>query len=438
MKMTKWRTLLLATAGLNLSFLIWFSFAPFVGEISDEFGLSMGSVGILVSAAMWMAPAGRVVTGWLADRWGATAVFSTVLVYVGVFSIASAFVESYWLFFVLRLVVGTAGITFVVGIQHVAQWFDEARVGTAEGIYAGIGNAGAGVGALALPVLFGANWRAAFVWTGVVSIALGIVYYVVGEDAATQAAAEEAAAGAILRSLAHVGTRYGVVALSLGYVMSFGLVLAMNGWLPTYFDVSFDSSVALAGAFAAVFGIATGVLRPLGGYISDVLLRRERDILPFFRGRYREQWTFVCLCSIVVLLCVMTIVGRTGNVVLVVAITALLGTACGWAGGAIFAQVPDMFPNRTGAAAGAVGGIGTVGGIGYPLLYSAMADVQTTYSGYTVDVHTGYVVVAATMLPIVLVNAWVFRPQIAARANVDGFWFVDTEEASPASNPADD
>ncbi len=32
-KMTKYRTLLLATIGFNFSFLIWFSFAPFTGSV---------------------------------------------------------------------------------------------------------------------------------------------------------------------------------------------------------------------------------------------------------------------------------------------------------------------------------------------------------------------------------------------------------------------
>ncbi|PSP94283.1 MFS transporter, partial [Halobacteriales archaeon QS_4_62_28] len=43
-RMTKWRTLLLATVGFNFSFLIWFSFAPFTGPMADEFGLSLAEI----------------------------------------------------------------------------------------------------------------------------------------------------------------------------------------------------------------------------------------------------------------------------------------------------------------------------------------------------------------------------------------------------------
>src|SRR6056297_1367096 len=149
-RMTKYRTLLLATIGFNFSFLIWFSFAPFTGPMADEFGLTTAEIGILASSAIWMAPFGRMLTGWLSDKYGAPTIFAIVLAYVGVFSIASAFAQDYAVFFVLRLIVATAGITFVIGIQHVAEWFEEENLGLAEGVYAGGGNAGAAGGALIL------------------------------------------------------------------------------------------------------------------------------------------------------------------------------------------------------------------------------------------------------------------------------------------------
>ncbi|SFK60603.1 MFS transporter, NNP family, nitrate/nitrite transporter [Halogranum rubrum] len=422
MKMTKWRTLVLATMAFNLSFLIWFSFAPFTGPIADEFGLSLTDLGILASAAIWSAPPGRILTGWLSDRYGASSVFAIVLAYVGVFSMASAFATSYEVFFVERLVVASAGITFVVGIQHVAQWFPEEQLGTAEGIYAGIGNAGAAGGALVLPRVFGewsgplfdTGWRAAFFYTGIVSLVMAVVYYSIGQDAVTETKAEATSDSATLSSWVHVATRYGVVALALGYVMSFGLEISMNGWLPTYFREGFGSTLVIASTFAATFSLAAGLLRPIGGYMSDWVVRTETNILPVFTGRYREQWTVLCMCFIVTAMAGLTLAGQTGSVLLTVVVGFLVGTACAFTEGAIFAQVPAMFPERSGAAAGVVGGIGTFGGIGFPLVYS--------YAAETGMIHSGYVVVAAIMVPIVLLNAYVARPKIAERAHIDGFF----------------
>ncbi|PCR91812.1 MFS transporter [Natrinema ejinorense] len=420
--MTKWRTLVLATIGFNFSFLIWFSFAPFTGPMSDEFGLSLAEIGILASAAIWLAPFGRILTGWLSDRWGAPTVFAIVLTYVGVFSIASAFAQSYSVFFVTRLIVATAGITFVIGIQHVSEWFDEEQLGTAEGIYAGVGNAGAAGGALVLPrvftegwsgPIFDTSWRAAFFYTGIVSILLAIVYYTIGEAAESEERRQATAESATLKQWLHTATRYGTVVLALAYVMSFGLELSMNGWLATYYREGFNTdNLVLASTFAATFSVAAGLLRPIGGYVSDLLARKEKNILPVFTDRYREQWTFLTLCFIVLAMIGMSLAGLTGEVLLAVGAGFVVGMSCAFAEGAIFAQVPAMFPDSSGSVAGVVGGVGTVGGIVYPLVYAA--PVMPT-------LHTGYSVVAATMVPIVLLCAWVFQPHIAARATDDGF-----------------
>ncbi|RRJ32329.1 nitrate/nitrite transporter [Halocatena pleomorpha] len=427
--MTKWRTLVLATVAFNLAFLVWFSFSPFTGPIAASFGLSLGEIGLLASAAVWLAPPGRIVTGWLTDRFGASTVFTTVLAYVGLASVVSAFAQTYTVFFLTRLVVGSAGIAFVIGIQHVAQWFPENQLGTAEGIYAGVGNAGAGAGALVLPrifndwsgPLFATDWRAAFFYTGCLAVLMSIAYALFGEDAATNKRAAQTRESATVRSWAHTATRYGIIALALAYLASFGIVLSLNGWLPTYFREGFGSDLVLASTFAAMFSLSAGTLRPLGGWISDVLVRRERNILPVFRGRYREQWTVVCLMSVVVMISVFAVAGRTGLLRFTIAVAVCLGMCCGITGGAIFAQVPAMFPHRSGTAAGIVGGIGTLGGISFPLIYSTAAT-----AGY---IHTGYLIIAVCLLPIILVNAWVAQPARAARAHIDGVIEITSSNA---------
>jgi NNP family nitrate/nitrite transporter-like MFS transporter len=419
--MTKYRTLLLATVGFNFSFLIWFSFAPFTGPMADEFGLSLAEIGILASAAIWLAPFGRILTGWLSDKFGAPTVFAIVLAYVGVFSMASAFAQSYTVFFVERLIVATAGITFVIGIQHVSEWFDEEELGTAEGIYAGIGNAGAAGGALILPrvfptswsgPLFSTNWRAAFFYTGIVSIVLAVVYYTIGEAAKSEEKRRATKDSASFKGWFYTATRYGTVVLALAYVMTFGLELSMNGWLATYYREGFNTqNLVLASTFAATFSVAAGLLRPIGGYVSDLLARKEKNILPWFTGHYREQWTFVTLCFVVLTMFGMTAAGLTGQVLVAVAAGFMVGVGCALSEGSIFAQVPAMFPNSSGAVAGVVGGVGTVGGIVYPLIYAAP---------FLANLHLGYSIVGVTMVPVVLLAAWVFQPKIASVANEAG------------------
>src|SRR6185437_2678434 len=146
--------LIIATVGFFWCFLMWFSTAAFSPSIAANYHLNIKALGLLASSAIWMAPIGRILAGWASDRFGAPHTFAAILCGCGLTSIASAYTTDYSLLFIERVVVAIAGVSFVVGIQHVAQWFNPDEIGTAEGLYAGTGNVGAGMGALLLPRIF--------------------------------------------------------------------------------------------------------------------------------------------------------------------------------------------------------------------------------------------------------------------------------------------
>ena len=415
----KYRNPILATAMFNLGFVIWFSFAPFTGGIAEQFGLSVAQLGVVASAAIVAVPLGRVIVDPLTDRFGADVTGGGTLVLVGTFAVISAFARTYEVFTVSRIVASLAGITFVIGIQHVAEWFEEENLGTAEGIFAGVGNAGAGLGAyFTLPRIFGegyvdpifgtaflatsSNWRAAFFYTGITAILLGIAYYVLCGAAKSEAKREATKVGVSWHQWKFIATRYGAVVLSVAYVMTFG-----------------QGDIVIAATFAATFSIAAGFLRPIGGYVSDAVARNETDIIPYFEGEYRNQWTFVTLVFVMASMFGMTAAGLTGNIYIAVVAGFFVGTGCAFSEGAIFAQVPAMFPDNSGSVAGTVGGVGTTGGVVYPLAFSA---------AFLPNLHVGYAIVGASMIPIIALTAWVFQPKIAERANDDG-WLVSGDRS---------
>jgi NNP family nitrate/nitrite transporter-like MFS transporter len=177
--------LIIATVGFFWCFLMWFSTAAFSPSIAAAYHLSVKDLGLLASSAIWMAPPGRIAAGWASDRFGAPRTFAAILAGCGLASIASAYTTSYQLLFAERVIVAVAGVSFVVGIQHVAQWFESREIGTAEGLYAGTGNAGAGVGALLLPRIFGTDYHSAFLWLGITALVVALWYLLRG-DAARQ------------------------------------------------------------------------------------------------------------------------------------------------------------------------------------------------------------------------------------------------------------
>ncbi len=242
--------------------------------------------------------------------------------------------------------------------------------------------------------LFSTNWRAAFFYTGVVSILLAVAYYPSARPRRPRRPPGDRRQRD-LKQWVHTATRYGTVALALAYVMSFGLELSMNGWLATYYREAFNTdNLVLASTFAATFSIAAGLLRPIGGYVSDVLARKEMDILPVLRGPV-PRTVDVRGALVHRRLHARDDARRPLGDLLSRSPPASWSA---WPARSLRALSSRRFPRcspTSRAVAGVVGGVGTIGGITYPLVYSSVL---------LPNLHVGYALVAATMVPIVLLS----------------------------------
>ncbi|MDE2181396.1 MAG: MFS transporter [Alphaproteobacteria bacterium] len=415
MKTQKVEQLIIATVGFFWCFLMWFSTAAFSPSIAAHYHLSIKALGLLASSAIWMAPIGRIVAGWASDRFGAPRTFAAVLAVCGLVSVASAYTTDYTLLFAERIIVAVAGVSFVVGIQHVAQWFEDHEIGTAEGLYAGTGNVGAGAGALVLPRIFGTDYHAAFLWLGAIAVLLAAWYLVRGRAAKTAARREVARCRSNVRGTVFVWSRYIAIALMLAYAMSFGLEIAMNAWLPGYFSRGFHAAILAlgftsvaglqiaAGTFAAVQSFTASLLRPFAGFMSDLFQRRGWTPLPFIAKSLpyapRLHWLGIALILITLGTAGLAAAGLSGSLHLSVAVLVALGVFISFGTGGTFALVPLLFPDRPGTAAGFIGGVSTAAGIIYPLFFAGGPNI-----------HTGYFTVAVYMfLPFVLFYFWAAR-----------------------------
>jgi MFS transporter, NNP family, nitrate/nitrite transporter len=415
MKTHKVEQLIIATVGFFWCFLMWFSTAAFSPSIAANYHLNIKALGLLASSAIWMAPIGRILAGWASDRFGAPRTFAAILCACGITSIASAYTTDYSLLFIERVVVAIAGVSFVVGIQHVAQWFNPDEIGTAEGLYAGTGNVGAGMAALLLPRIFGIDYHTAFLWLGAGAIVIAIWYLARGCAAKTDEQRDRVRQRSNLRDTAFVWSRYIAIALMLAYAMSFGLEIALNAWLPGYFTRGFhDEILALgfsgvaglqiaAGTFAAVASFCASLFRPFSGFMSDTFQRKGWTPLPFIAKTLpyapRLHWLGIALIVITAAMASLTVAGLTGSLHLSVLDLVALGVFVSFGTGGTFALVPLLFPDRPGAAAGFIGGVSTAAGIVYPLIFAGGADI-----------HIGYALVALYMfVPFVLFYFWAAR-----------------------------
>src|ERR1700751_6112058 len=211
-----------------------------------------------------------------------------------------------------------------------------------------------------------------------------------------------------------VWTRYIAFDLIMAYAMSFGLEIALNAWLPGYFARDFhDEILALgftgvagiqiaAGTFAAVLSFNASLFRPFAGFMSDLFQRKGWTPLPFIAKELpyapRLHWLGIALILIMLSMIGLTVAGLYGFLPLSVAVLVALRIFVSFGTGGTFAVVPLLFPVRPGIAAGFIGGISTVGGIAYPLIFAS------------VNAHVGYLYVALYMFaPFILFYFWAAR-----------------------------
>ncbi|WP_018934051.1 MFS transporter [Gracilibacillus lacisalsi] len=174
--------LTIATLAFFVSVMVWFNMAPFQSTIQEQLSLSTDEIGALMIVNLALSIPGRIVIGRLVDRYGPRNVFSILLITMSIPCFVFALGTTYMQLLISRLILGTIGASFVIGIRMVTEWFPTKQAGFAQGIYAGWGNFGSAFAALTLPtlaVLFGGEngWRYAMCLTGLLALIYGVVFY---------------------------------------------------------------------------------------------------------------------------------------------------------------------------------------------------------------------------------------------------------------------
>jgi len=368
-----WRVLGSSTFAFTICFAIWMMFAILGIPLKTQLGLSDTEFGLIAATPVLSGSLARVPLGIYTDRFGGRIVFLLTMLVTVIPLWALAYATAFWQFIALGLLIGLAGASFSVGTPYVARWFPPSRQGFAMGIF-GAGNSGAALTKFVAPVLI----VTAGTWTivpKVYAIAMLVTAIIFWMTSATNPAHRVANAPSSASQSSVIkdprAWRY-----SQYYSVVFGGYVGLALWLPHYYVNQYGFRIEQAALLAACFSLPGGVLRAVGGWLSDKF------------GAQKTTWTVmwtVLACFFFLSYPDTDLVVQSSHgpqsfhialspvVFTVLMFTVGIAMAIGKA--SVFKFVADEFPGNIGAVSGVVGLAGGLAGFALPILFGVLADL---------------------------------------------------------------
>ncbi|GAB4448157.1 MAG: hypothetical protein OHK0036_03270 [Bacteroidia bacterium] len=284
------RILTMNTLAFTVCFAVWTLNGVLATFLSDKGVFPLGPVelGWLLGIPILTGSIFRLPIGVITDRIGGKWVFVGILLFCAVSVFLLSFINSISQYIILSFCFGMAGTGFAVGIAYTSVWYPKEWQGRALGIF-GMGNAGAALTTLFAPTLLnkftdnGTNldgWRMLPKIYALILLVMAILFILLTENKKPNTPPRTISK--MLEPLKSVRVwRFG-----LYYFLVFGCFVAFSQWLVPYFVNVYETSLVVAGIFASIFSFPSGVIRALGGWMSDKWGARQVMIWVF-------QWSIV-------------------------------------------------------------------------------------------------------------------------------------------------
>ncbi|HEY8904636.1 MAG TPA: nitrate/nitrite transporter [Rhodoferax sp.] len=364
--------LIASTFAFTVCFMVWMMFAVIGIPIQKTLGLNATEFGLMTAMPVLSGSLIRVPLGIWTDKYGGRIVM-TVLMALTVPAIwFMAYATALWHYLTIGLVVGLAGGSFSVGTPYVARWFPKAQQGFAMGIF-GAGNAGAAVNKFLAPALV-----VGFGWTMVphvyAAIMLGTVllFWFFSYSDPSHLVPSHIKFRDQLKTLKDPK----VLKYCQFYSIVFGGYVALSLWMVHYYVGEYGLDIRIAALLAACFSLPGGVLRAVGGWMSDKY------------GAHDVTWwvlwvAWICLFLLSYPQTDLTINTITGpqtfhlglNVYMFTILMFVLGIAFAFGKASVFKYISNDYPSNIGTVSGIVGLAGGMGGFLLPIMFGALVDL---------------------------------------------------------------
>jgi len=363
--------LIVSTLAFTVCFMVWMMFGVIGIPIRKTLGLSATEFGILTATPVLTGSLIRVPLGMWTDKYGGRIVFFVLMLACVAPIWLITYATSFWQYLALGLFVGLAGGSFSVGTPYVARWFSRERQGLAMGVF-GAGNSGAAVNKFIAPVLV-----VAYGWTlvpevyAVSMLAMAVLFWLFSYDDPAHRVDRSITWREQLRALKDPK----VWKYCQYYSIVFGGYVALSLWMVQYYVGEYELDIRVAALLAACFSLPGGVLRAVGGWLSDR------------HGAHQVTWWVLWVSWICLFLLsypqtdftVQTVNGPATfhiglNLYAFTALMALIGVAWAFGKASVFKYIADDYPDNIGVVSGVVGLAGGMGGFLLPIMFGALMD----------------------------------------------------------------
>ena len=367
-----WSVLIVSTLAFTVCFMVWMMFGVIGIPIRKMLNLNATQFGLLTATPVLTGSLIRVPLGIWTDKYGGRIVMAALMAITVPAIWLMSYATQYWHFIVIGLFVGLAGGSFSVGTPYVARWFPRNRQGTAMGVY-GAGNSGAAVNKFVAPVLLVAfGWAMVPQVYAVIMLGALVLFWLFSYSDPAHLVASSVKFSDQLRMLKDPK----VLKYCQFYSIVFGGYVALSLWMVQYYVGEYGLDIRLAALLAACFSLPGGVLRAVGGVLSDKY------------GAHSMTWWVLWVSWICLFLLsypqtdfsILTVNGPTTfhiglNIYAFTALMAILGVAFAFGKASVFKYISDDYSHNIGAISGIVGLAGGLGGFVLPIMFGALMDL---------------------------------------------------------------
>jgi NNP family nitrate/nitrite transporter-like MFS transporter len=364
--------LIVSTLAFTVCFMVWMMFGVIGIPIKKALNLNATQFGLLTAMPILTGSLVRVPLGIWTDRFGGRIVMLILMLSTVVPIWMMSYATEYWQFLVIGLFVGLAGGSFSVGTPYVARWFPKNRQGFAMGVY-GAGNSGAAVNKFVAPAIVVAfGWAMVPQVYAAVMLGMALLFWIFSASDPSHLVSSNASFVDQLKALKDPK----VLRYCQYYSIVFGGYVGLSLWMVQYYVGEFGLEIRTAALLAACFSLPGGVLRAIGGWLSDKY------------GAHQVTWwvmwvSWICLFLLSYPQTDFTIQTINGpqtyhiglNIYAFTGLMAILGIAWAFGKASVFKYIGDDYPNNIGTISGIVGLAGGLGGFILPIMFGAILDI---------------------------------------------------------------